>query len=190
MSHFYPVGLEIHENFAHANHQNLFDPATQSGGLLRMLLLCAPYNPPTVADPDEPTWQLKNSIKHLTVAACLAQTGYFEYDGAGYPGPSGGGSISSRVIMPALDMTLDTTNDELDIDLPAGAPGIVSLGSPAAASEPIRAKLIYWHFSGTDDANNIPLLMQDQGTIVGTNGNSQAMTASWSGVFAKTKNKV
>src|SRR5688572_27927010 len=91
MSFFYPVGLEIHENFDHSNHHNLFDPTTQSGGFLRLALLIAPFNPPTVPDPVHPTWQLASNINHLTVAQVLAQTGYDEYDGAGYPGPSGGG---------------------------------------------------------------------------------------------------
>lgn len=79
-------------------------------------------------------------------------TATFEADGTGHtrgPGGTGRKTLAGRVV------TVDDTNDRAELDCNDFVWTALSAGT-------IKALLVYWHASGTDDTLNFPILWIDQ----------------------------
>lgn len=117
---------------------------------------------------------------HQTVAACIGQTNYSEYDdGAaglpGYPTPAQRPGVPSLTISDS-----GSPQNRAEVAL-TNAGDLMDFGSPAAdvTGGSIRYVLIYEHNDDTDDALNYPIMAIDDGTVLGENGSGLPMTFSW-----------
>ena len=148
---------------------NLVDGTDPDTGNIRAMLL-------THADTNEAN---NNPSKSLTTVAAIIATGLAEYDGTGYPTPA------FRPDVPQLSVTANNAQNRAEVTPPGAPDNIISFGNPDEATNPIRYVLIYEHF-GTNDANNIPIVAIDEGTIIGQNGSSALlpMNFSWGGRVA------